>query len=183
MRAKNPYSLSQLSVLKQELTNNLDYVVDFIVAGIEDDIDYKPTAKGGIAPVVVSTIEAKLKTCISVITQCSKIVLSIYDKEGIDPKLTLIIGILVDKLKEIQLYYEGSPINLIEHRKITYTGYKKPITFIASTKEQQIQARQAIYESILKLLPLIEQLESVKNEITVKGDYQLPERFQYLINV
>ena len=81
MRAKNPYSLSQLSVLKQELTNNLDYVVDFPVANIEDDIDYKPAAKGGINPTVVSTIEKKLKTCIGVITQCSKIVLSIYDKE------------------------------------------------------------------------------------------------------
>lgn len=170
-------------MLKQELTNNLDYVVDFPVANIEDDIDYKPAAKGGINPTVVSTIEKKLKTCIGVITQCSKIVLSIYDKEGIDTKLTLIIGILVDKLKEIQSYYEGSPINLIEHRRVTYNSSKKSITFIASTKEEQIQARQAIYESILKLLPLIEQLESVKNEITVKGDYQLPERFQYLVNV
>ena len=168
-----------MSVLKQELTNNLDYVVDFPVANIEDDIDYKPAAKGGINPTVVSTIEKKLKTCIGVITQCSKIVLSIYDKEGIDTKLTFIIGILVDKLKEIQSYYEGSPINLIEHRRVTYNSSKKSITFIASTKEEQIQARQAIYESILKLLPLIEKLEDVQNKIQVKGGYEIPESMMY----
>ena len=163
------------------MINNLKYLDAFKVnKSLIDDIEWKETAKGGIMPSVVSTIEEKLKTCLKVVNHCSKIVLSILEQEPENKATLSTIYLLTNKLEEVKLYYEQTDISALEHRKVSYSSKNKTITILASTREKQIQARQYIYEEILKLLPLIEKLVEIEKDfVEVKGGYEIPESMMY----
>ena len=171
----NVFNQESYQDLKQELNNIVEFILDFDIESTEDDIEWKPTAKGGIAPSVVSTIEEKVKTLLMIIEQSARILKSLHEKEGMNPETSYNIKAVVNKLKTVQYFYKQTPIKEVTHRKITKElgrdkkGNPKFIEFLVATRDKIIQARSSMLEKILKIMPLIEEIESYEIKFTVKG--------------
>ena len=179
-KKQNLYSSVDATALKRELQGIIDYLNGLDVFNLEDDILYKPTAKGGIAPSVVSTIEKKIITALRIISQCGNIALALFEKKGeVDEFLESIMSATINRLKSIQEYYDKQPISEIQHRFVSTTNRDKEISFLANSKEDQIVARTTISEKILLLLPIIEKIEEVKNSSSLKGDKEIPASMLY----
>ena len=113
-KKQNLYSSVDATALKRELQGIIDYLNGLDVFNLEDDILYKPTAKGGIAPSVVSTIEKKIITALRIISQCGNIALALFEKKGeVDEFLESIMSATINRLKSIQEYYDKQPISEI----------------------------------------------------------------------
>lgn len=186
MKKSNLYSSVDYNSLQSEVKSIVEYLERIDINNIEDDLEWKITAKGGLAPSIISTIEKKILTALRVIQQCSKIALAMFEKEGLTPFLENMIFIVVNTLKNIQGYYRERPISLIEHRKLTKEigkdkkGSNKSITFLCASKEDQIQSRSRITELVLEILPLIERLEKVQDTALLKGDKEMDESYMYV---
>jgi len=185
-KKSNVFNQESYQDLKQELNNIIEFILDFDILTLEDDIEWKPTAKGGIAPSVVSTIEEKVKTILMIIEQSARILKSLHDKEGMTQDTSYNIKTVVQKLKTIQVFYRHTPIKSVVHRKITKklgkdkTGKDKSIEFLVATRDKIIQARSGLLERILKIMPLIEEIESLEKEFIVKGTGEgLPSAMLY----
>lgn len=182
----NVFNQESYQDLKQEVNNIVEFILEFDIEQAEDDVEWKPTMKGGLAPSVVSTIEEKVKTILMIIEQSARILKSLHDKEGMTPDTSSNIKIVVSKLKAIQVYYRNTPIKSVIHRKITKqigkdkVGRDKYIEFLVATKDRIIQARSGLLEKILKIVPLIEEIESLEKEFIVKGTGEgLPSAMLY----
>jgi len=125
MKKSNLYSSVDYNSLQKEVKSILQYLEQLDIENISDDLEWKITAKGGVAPAIISTIEKKILTSLKVIQQCSRIALAMNDKEGLTPFLEGMIFTVVNTLKNIQGYYNNRPIALIEHRKLTKESGKE----------------------------------------------------------
>ena len=185
MKKSNLYSSVDYNSLQKEVKSILQYLDQLDIENISDDLEWKITAKGGVAPAIISTIEKKILTSLKVIQQCSRIALAMNDKEGLTPFLEGMIFTVVNTLKNIQGYYNNRPIALIEHRKLTKEsgkdkkGNTKSITFLCASREDQIQARSRITELVLEILPLIEKLETVQSTSSLRGGKEIEESLMY----
>lgn len=182
----NVFNQESYQDLKQEVNNIVEFVLDFDIEEVEDDIEWKPTMKGGLAPSVVSTIEEKVKTILMIIEQSARILKSLHDKEGMTPDTSSNIKIVVKKLKDIQIHYRATPIKSVIHRKVTKqigrdkAGRDKYMEFLVATRDKIIQARSGLLEKILKIMPLIEEIESLEIEFKTKGTGEgLPSAMLY----
>ena len=184
VKKKNIFSAVDGNKLEKEISSIIEYLEMLDVNNITDDILYKPTAKGGIAPSVVSTIEKKIITALRIINQSGNIALALYEKEKeMTDFLKNMIFTTINCLQSIQNYYDLQPISKIQHRFVATEvsdrkGGKKTISFLANSKEDQIAARASITEKILQILPIIEKLEEVK-QVSLKGDRETPESILY----
>lgn len=184
-KKQNIYSSVDSGKLQKEISSIIEYLEMLDVETLSDDILWRPTAKGGIAPSVVSTIEKKIITALRIVNQSGNIALALHEKEGqLTPFLEHLMFTTINTLKSIQEYYDKQPISKIQHRFITEStidkkGNSKAITFLANSKEDQIAARASITEKILQILPIIEKLEKVQETSSIKGDRELPESFLF----
>lgn len=181
-KKNNVFNQESYQDLKQEVNNIVEYISDFDILNIEDEIDFKPTMKGGTAPSIVSTIEKKIQTVLKTIEQCAKILKALHDKEGMTPDTSYNIKIVVQKLKTIQTYYRHTPLKSVINRRCTKTVRGKTIDFLVRTRDEIIQERGVILDRILKIIPLIEEIESLEKESKVKGGYEIPERMKNFVN-
>lgn len=178
-KQKNVYDGVSYDKLRNEVKEIIVSLALEDTENIEDSIHYKQTAKGGVIPSITSTIEAKIETDLITIETCCKILKSLVDKEGLSEFTLYGINALTDKIKQIQSYYETRPISKIKDRllKLRY-GKGTIVETLAQTKENQKKSRIKISEKILKIIPLIGELESLKEAIQVKGGYEIPHRMK-----
>jgi len=175
------YSKVDFKTLKNELFGTMKYLsTEKVNDSLEDDIDWKINQKGGVNPSVVSTIEKKIETQMSTIDTCSKILKVIFEKEGLSELVKTGIETLTSKLEEIEAYYAERPISEMSKRYVTKTfSTGKPITFMASSREDRIASRTRVLEKIFKVKPLVTELDSLKEEVILKGGYEIPESMMY----
>ena len=181
--AKKPsvYSKVDFKTLKNELFGTMKYLSsEKVDDSLVDDIDWKINKKGGVNPSVVSTIEKKIETQMSTIDTCSKILKVIFEKEGLSELVKTGIETLTSKLEEIENYYAERPISEMTKRYVTKTfSGGKPITFMATSREDRISSRTRVLEKIFKVKPLITELDNLKQEVILKGGYDIPESMMY----
>ena len=126
------------------------------------------------------TIEKKIETQLSTVDTCSKILKSIFEKEGLSDNVKLAIETLTEKLEQVENYYAERPISEMEKRYTTKTFSKgKDITFLVCSKEDRINSRTRVMEKIYKVKPIITELENMKEEVIAKGGYEIPESMIY----
>lgn len=180
MAKNNIYSKVDFTKLKRLLSESIEYLNNEPVdKSLEDSIEWKFNKQGGVNPQIVSTLERKIETQMSTLETCSKILKSIFEKDGLTEEVKKNIEDLTKKLDQIEEYYTGIPLNEIEHRFITKQFNKGPITFLASSREDRIMSRGRVLEKIFKVKPLITELENEKEEYILKGQGDLPESMMY----
>ena len=180
-RKASIYSKVNFTTLKSELFNTIEYLsTERVNDELPDDIDWKVNKRGGVNPTIVSTLEKKIETQMNTIDTCSKILKTIFDKEGLSDIVKKSIETLTIKLEEIEDYYAAKPISEMTKRytKMTFAN-GKDITFMVISREDRIMSRTRVLEKIFKVKPLITELESLKEEIILKGGYEVPESMIY----
>ena len=177
-KKQNIYDGVSYDKLRNEIKDIINYLAIEDISKIEDSIDYKQNQKGGVTPMVTVKIEEKIETQLMTIESCCKILKSILDKEGLSPFVKLGIESLTKKLNDIQIYYEARPITSIKDRKLDLKFGKNTINVLVQSKESQVKYRTKISEKIYKIIPLINELESLKESIQVKGGYEIPLRMR-----
>lgn len=177
----NIYAKVNFELLKNELFSTMDYLSTEVVSDeLQDDIDWKFNAKGGVSPQIVSTLEKKIETQLNTVDTCSKILKVIFEKEGLSENVTNAIETLTAKLQQVEDYYASKPISELTKRYTTKTfSSGKPITFMVASREDRINSRTRVLEKIFKIKPLITELESKKEEIILKGGHEIPESMMY----
>lgn len=175
------YSKVDFTVLKNELFSTMEYLTsEKVDDNLEDDVDWKFNKKGGVNPQIVSTIEKKIETQLNTVDTCSKILKVIFEKEGLSDNVLNAIQTLTNKLNEVEDYYSKKPISSLDKRYVTKVFSKgNPITFMVSSREDRIASRTRVLEKIFKIKPLITELENMKEEIILKGGYEIPESMLY----
>lgn len=180
-KASSVYAKVNFTTLKNELFGTMGYLASEKVDDfLGDDVDWKFTQKGGVSPQIVSTLEKKIETQMNTIDTCSKILKVIFEKEGLSDLVKTGIETLTLKLDEIEGYYSSKPISEITKRyktEVFSTG--KSITFMVASREDRINSRTRVLEKIFKVKPLITELENLKEEVILKGGYDLPESMMY----
>lgn len=180
VRKSSVYSKVNFNTLKKELEGIRGYLQSEKVDDtLEDDIDLKPTKNGGNAPTVVSSLEKKIETQLGSIDTCSKILKVIFEKEGLSDLVKNSIETLTAKLDEIELYYENRPISEMQKRFVFYEGSKGRVRILANSREDRIASRTRVIEKIFKIKPLITELDNMKEEVILKGGYDIPESMMY----
>lgn len=185
-KKKSIYEGVSYEVLKEELQDSIAYLKSEPVEELKDRIEWKATKTGGIMPSVISVIEEQIDLQIGVIEKCSRMLKSIYEQESLSDFVQSNIDVMIDKLSEVQQYYRLRPITAIEDRfvleevsdKKSKTGVKT-IRFLSNKRENIIKTRTATQEKILKLQPIIGELESFKETVSLKGGYEIPESMLY----
>jgi hypothetical protein len=176
-KIKNVYDKVSYDRLREDVKDIIVYISKEKVNDIEDSIHYRTAPKGGVVPSISVTIETKIDTQVATIISCCKILKSLLDKEGLSPFVTLGIDEISNKLNEIQTFFSDKNINLITDRMIPLSfGKGTVIDTLAASKEKQINFRISMQEKILKLIPLIDELKSLKETMQVKGGYEKPHR-------
>lgn len=179
-RKTSIYSKVNFVTLKNELFGIMKYLAaEKVNESLKDDIDYKITKKGGVTPMIVSTLEKKIETQMTSIDTCSKILKVMFEKEGLSELVKTGIETLVSKLDEIENYYSERPISEMDKRKVMEMFNGKPISFTAISREDRIASRTRVLEKIFKVKPLLTELENLKEEIILKGGYEIPESMMY----
>lgn len=180
-KVSSVYGKVNFTTLKSELFGLTGYLESEIVDdNLADDIDWKFNKKGGVSPQIVTTLEKRIETQLNVVETCSKILKVMFDKEGLAPSVQKSIEILTSKLEQIENYYSNKPISEMEKRYTTKVfGSGKDITFMVASREDRIASRTRVMEKIFKIKPLITELETLKEEVILKGGYDLPESMMY----
>ena len=175
------YSKVNFKTLKNEIFSIMKYLVATKVdETLEDDIDWKFNKKGGVNPTVVSSIERRIETQMAAIETCSKMLKTIFEKEGLSEDVKMAIETLTEKLDQIENYYSERPISEMKKRYVTKVfSSGKPITFMASSIEDRIFSRTKVLEKIFKVKPLVTELENMKEEVILKGQGEMPESMMY----
>jgi len=181
VRKSNIYSKVNFQTLEKELRDTIGYLEsEKVDETLEDDIDWKQNQKGGVSPSIVSTIEKKIETQMNTIDTCSKILKVLFEKQGLSEFIKYGIETLTSKLEEIETYYSERPISSINKRhKSMVFGNGKLVTFLACSREDGINSRTKVLEKIFKVKPIITELESMKEEVLLKGGSELPESMMY----
>jgi uncharacterized coiled-coil protein SlyX len=175
------YSKVNFQTLKNELFGTMKYLAaEKVDDSLEDDIDWKINKKGGVNPSPVSTLEKKIETQMNTVETCSKIIKVIFEKEGLSELVKTGIETLTDKLNEVENYYAERPISEMDKRYVTkvFSG-GKPITFMVISREDRINSRTRVLEKIFRVKPMLTELETLKEEIMLKGGYDIPESMMY----
>lgn len=178
-RKKNLWSSVDISKLEKEISDTIEYLESIEVFSLIDDVNFDAIPK----PQVISTIEKQIFTALKAIQSCSNIALALFDKHGMNDFIGHLMNVTIECLKDIQKYYEQKPIKKTTHRYATGEKYNKKgvpynVSILTSSKEDQISNRIMINEKILTILPIIEQLENVKNIALSKGDKEIPESME-----
>lgn len=180
MKKNNVYSALDFDVMKKEMSSIMKYLQSLEIEKLIDEVKWSSTQNGGMAPSIISTIEDKIKTAIIVLYDFVSQLEVISKTEGISEFLLKHIDNIRNKMNEIQEYYlKRDPVN-IEHRfEIIQAGTKKNgepkiLTIRCATKEQQIRCRSDVQKKILQILPKLNQLESLKKQIVLKGGGDTP---------
>ena len=178
-KKQNVYDKVSYDVLKNEINEIIGYLAKEETCNLVDSIHERVTATGGKIPSITVKIEAKIETQLITIESCTKIIKSLLDKEGLTDFVKGSIEVLTLKLQEVQQYYKNKPISQIEDRTLVRAyGKSGTIDLLAASKEDQIRYRTKVSEKMLKLLPLIEELNLLKEAIQVKGGYEVPYRMK-----
>ncbi|PRY38422.1 hypothetical protein CLV58_109149 [Spirosoma oryzae] len=183
-KKKNIYTRIGYDQVRAELDSTADWLSLQVIEDLFDDIEYKVTQTGGIAPLISDRIEDKLKGIVNVIHIQIGMLTAILEKDGLTSYVEEKTEIFRNTLEQIQQYYQKRPVSSIESRKITKvsgktkTGASREITFVVATKYQQIANRNIINDKVLKTLPLLEKLEEATEALDVKGDYEVPISLQ-----
>ena len=178
-KKQNVYDKVSYDVLKNEINEIIGYLAKEETSKLEDSIHERITATGGKIPSISVKIEAKIETQLITIESCTKILKSLLDKEGLTEFVKNSIEILTLKLQEVQQYYHERPISqIIDRTLVRAYGKSGTIDLLAASKEDQIKYRTKVSEKMLKLLPLIEELNTLKEAMLVKGGYDIPHRMK-----
>lgn len=174
------YSKVDFKTLKNELFSTMKYLASQKVDNnLKDDIDWCLSSKGTVNPKVVSSIEKQIETQMNTVDTCSKILKVIFEKEGLSENVKDAIETLTLKLDEIENYFSERPISEINKRYAIEVIGGKNRSFMAASKEDRINSRTRILEKIFKVKPLITELENMKEEVILKGGYEIPESVMY----
>lgn len=180
-RKSSVYSKVNFKTLKNELSGIMGYLnSEKVDDTLEDDIDWKFNKKGQVTPMPVSSLEKKIETQMNTIDTCSKILKVIFEKEGLSDIVKNSIETLTSKLEEIETYYEGKPISEMQKRHVEKVfGNGNVLQFLAASREDRIASRTRVLEKIFKVKPLITELENLKEDVMLKGGYDIPESMMY----
>jgi len=180
VRKSSVYSKVDFKTLKKELEGIRGYLeFEKVDDTLEDEIDLKPTKTGGFAPAVITTLEKKIETQLTAIDTSSKILKVIFEKEGLSELVKTSIETLTAKLDEIELYYENRSMSEMKTRFVYHEGAKGRVRLLANTREDRIVSRTRVIEKIFKIKPLITELDNMKEEVILKGGYDVPESMMY----
>lgn len=177
----NIYSKVDFKTLKNELFGTMKYLSsEKVNDSLEDDVDFKITKKGGVTPLIVSTIEKKIETQMNTVDTCAKMIKVIFEKEGLSELVKTVIETLVAKLDEIENYYSERPISEMTRRYRTEVfSNGNSLNFMVVSREDRINSRTRVLEKIFKTKPLLTELENLKEEVLLKGGYEVPESMMY----
>lgn len=168
------YSKVDFKTLKNELFSTMKYLdTEKVDDSLQDDVDLKFNKRGEPKLTPVATIERKIETQMSVVDTCSKILKSIFEKEGLSKDIKSAIETLTAKIEQIETYYEQRPISELSKR------YNLSPHILIISKEDRIASRTRVLEKIYKVKPLITELEDMKEELIAKGGYEIPESLLY----
>lgn len=175
-RKPSIYSKVDFKTLKNELFSIMKYLASEKVDDtLTDEIDIKFNARGEPKLSPVATIEKKIETQMATIATCSKILKTIFEKEGLSDNVKLAIETLTDKLEQIETYYSERPISELTKR---YASNGKA-QFMVASREDRIASRTRVLEKIFTVKPIVTELENMKEEVILKGGYEIPESMMY----
>ena len=173
-RKTSIYSKVNFKTLKNELFSTMKYLAsEKVDETLKDEVDIKFNKKGEPKLTPTSTIEKKVETQMAVVDTCSKILKSIFEREGLSPDIKMAIETFTEKIEQIELYYSERPISELTKR------YNETPHILIISKEDRITSRTRVLEKIYKVKPLITELENMKEEIMLKGGYEIPESMMY----
>lgn len=183
-KSKGIYEGVSYDTLKEELQDNIFYLQSEPAEELKDRIEWKATATGGIMPSVIAVIEEQIDLQVSIVEKCCRMLKSIYEQESLSDFVQQNIDAMITKLAEIQQYYKARPTTKIEDRFayeeiVDKKGKPKTIRFLSNKKENIIKIRTTTSEKILRLQPLIKELEDFKETVILKGGYEIPESMLY----
>ena len=184
-KKNNVYNQLQYDKLRKEIDTIINFIETLDVENIEDDIDWGVSSSGKVIPTVISTIERKIKITISTISECGNILLLINEKEGLTPYLESRIFLVKNCLESVQSYYERRPVDSIIDRIVEYTSGRRKdgspieLKFIVASRFSQIQERMSLNRKVLEILPLINKLENLIADVSLKGNKEIPESMLY----
>lgn len=179
-KKQNVYNTVSYDKLRNQVKEVLVYISSENMENIEDSIHYRTAAKGGVIPSITVTIEKKIDTQVRTITSCCEVLKALLEKEGLSEFVLLGITSLNNKLVEIQDYFEKRPLTTIKDRMLPLNfGKGTVIDTLAASKETQVNFSIETSKKILKIIPLINELESLKEAIQVKGGYEIRESMLY----
>lgn len=168
------YSKVDFKTLKNELFSTMKYLAsEKVDDSLKDDVDIKFNKRGEPKLTPTSTIEKKIETQMAVVDTCSKILKSIFDKEGLSEDIKMAIETLTSKIEQVETYYSERPISELSKR------YNENPHILIISKEDRITSRTRVLEKIYKVKPLITELENMKEEIILKGGHEIPESMMY----
>lgn len=168
------YSKVDFKTLKNELFSTMKYLAaEKVDDSLKDDVDIKFNKRGEPKLTPTSTIEKKIETQMAVVDTCSKILKSIFDKEGLSDDIKMAIETLTSKIEQVETYYSERPISELSKR------YNENPHILIISKEDRIASRTRVLEKIYKVKPLITELENMKEEIILKGGHEMPESMMY----
>ena len=179
-KKQNVYDTVSYDTLKNEINEIIGYLAREETSKLIDSVHVRVTNSGGKMPSITVKIEAKIETQLMTIESCTKILKSLLDKEGLTEFVKNSIELLTMKLQEIQQYFKERPISKIEDRMLTKPFGSKggTIDLLAASKEDQIRFRTKVSERMLKILPLIEELNSLKETMLRLGGHEIPLRMK-----
>jgi len=165
-KKQNVYNSVSYDKLRNQVKEVLVYISSENMENIEDSIHYRTAAKGGVIPSITVTIEKKIDTQVRTITSCCEVLKALLEKEGLSEFVLLGITSLNNKLVEIQDYFEKRPLTTIKDRMLPLNfGKGTIIDTLAASKETQVNFSIETSKKILKIIPLINELESLKEAI------------------
>ncbi len=176
--AKKPsiYSKVDFKTLKNELFSTMKYLAsEKVDDSLKDEVDIKFNKRGEpkLTPTSTSTIEKKIETQMAVVDTCSKILKSIFEKEGLSEDIKLAIETLTEKIEQVESYYSQRPISELTKR------YNENPHILIISKEDRITSRTRVLEKIYRVKPIVTELENLKEEVMTRGGYEIPESMMY----
>lgn len=168
------YSKVNFKTLKNELFSIMKYLAsEKVDNSLKDDVDIKFNKRGEPKLTPTSTIEKKIETQMAVVDTCSKILKSIFDKEGLSDDIKMAIETLTEKIEQVENYYSQRPVSELSKR------YNETPHILIISKEDRITSRTRVLEKIYRVKPLITELEEMKEEVLLRGGHEIPESMQY----
>lgn len=181
----NVYNQIQYNKLKNEINTIISFIETLDIENIVDDIEWSVSASGKLVPMILATIEKKIKITVDTIKEAASILILVHEKEGLTPYLESRIMLIKNCLESIQSYYEARPVDSITDRIVEYVsgtrrnGSPINVRFVAADKFSQVSHRMTLNRKVLEVLPLITKLENLTVEVTVKGGQEYPESMLY----
>ena len=181
---KTLFTNANIDYIKEEVDKSLIEIHHTDFETLEDEVAMRTIGMGGKVPYIISSIEDKINTTVTVLDDTIEQLKAIRNEDGYNDFVVTRCDTIKVKLSELQEYYRERTSKEVTHRFKDHTMYNKkgdPFTYTieCATKEQQIKQRSGAQRKILKILTALDYLLQEEEAKRLKGNMEMPERMTY----